>query len=36
MGKMIDFGHQHEAQGAKVKYGAYIPTLIALVEAGKL
>lgn len=36
MDKMIDFGHQHEAQGAEVNYGAHIPTLIALIEAGKI
>jgi hypothetical protein len=33
---MIDFGHQHEAQGAEVNYRAHIPTLIALIEAGKI
>lgn len=36
MGKMIGLSHQHEAQGAEVNYGAHIPTLIALIEAGKI
>lgn len=36
MGKMIDFGHQHETQGAEINFGAHIPTLIALIEASKI
>ena len=36
MGKMVDFGHQHETQGAEINFGAHIPTLIEMIESGRL
>ena len=36
MGKKVDFGHQHETQGAEINFAAHIPTLIEMIESGRL
>lgn len=37
IGKVIfDNEHQHRANAAEINYGAYIPTLIDLIESGRL